>query len=171
MNDTASHRLRRGWGIRALPLVLPALLAAACGPGIPNIASGGQTREAQALRYAQCLQQHGIDAAADGQNVAIGKNGETYSQQQMQAAEGACQQYQPGGGGSRPPADAQQLDRVARFVQCMNQHGVPTQERDGAVVSGGADPVRWDQASKACEQAAGSGSIPAVPGPGRPGSS
>jgi hypothetical protein len=163
MNRTTSRH------VPAVLSVVIALLAAGCGGiGPANAGSGGTPGDEQAQRYAQCLQQHGIQASADGPNVQIGGGGQGPDQQQWQAAQAACKQFSPNGSGARPPASGQDLDRVAKYVQCMNQHGVPLQEKGGAVETGGnVDPAKMDQADKACQQVAGSGPIQAVPGPPR----
>jgi hypothetical protein len=158
MNSTVGHRL--------LPLAF-ALLAAGCGAAAPAADTSGSQNDVQALKYAQCMQQHGIDASVDGHNVAIGGNGQTYSRQQMQDAQTACKQYLPNGGRSTPPPSAEQLDRVARYAQCLDQHGVPAQAQGGVLRTGGGDPEKWAQAEKACQQYAGSGPIQAAPGPAR----
>lgn len=150
-----------------------ALLAAGCG-GFPSIGnqSGNQNGDAQALKWVQCLNQHGAPAHASSHSIEVPGPDDPGgpSQQQVDAAEQACKQYQPadGGSGSRP-SSGQQLDQNATYVQCLNQHGVPAQLADNgrAVRVGGPneDPNKEQQADQACEKYA-PGSIRAVPGGG-----
>src|ERR1700716_1708563 len=84
-------------------LAIPALLAAGCG-GSPSSGkqSAGQTA-AQALKWVQCMNQHGAPASQSNNGQSLGvhvhvgdKNAP--GQQKVQAAEQACKQYQPNGG-------------------------------------------------------------------------
>jgi hypothetical protein len=144
-------------------LAIPALLAAGCG-GSPS--SGNQAKqnsEVQALKWTQCMQQHGVTRAKASSNghsssVAVPAPGQPGgpSQQQLQAAQQACKQYQPNGGQSSGPPSAQQLDQNQKYVQCLNQHGVPAQlvGNGSGVKSGGpnVDPKTQQQADQACQK-------------------
>jgi hypothetical protein len=167
MNNTASHHLRRRWATRlcravpAVLLIVTAVLAAGCGGGSASNKPG----DALALQWTQCMQQHGIDANAsvngNGQrNIQINRGGA--SQQQLQAAENACKKYQPNGGQSGGQLSAQQLDQLAKYAQCMNQHGIPVQQHGGSVYVQGpqVDPRKDQQAQQACQHF-----LP-TPGPG-----
>lgn len=138
------------------------LLAAACG-GSP---SGGdrQASDAQALRWAQCMQQHGVNASVgqNGQGSAVrvpvpGSGPNTESQQQLQAARAACSRYLPNAGAPARSPGAQQLDQMTKYVQCLNQHGADAQvAKDGGIIErpGPGGPSQEAQADEACKQLA-----------------
>jgi hypothetical protein len=145
-------------------LAIPALLAAGCGGPPSNGNQANQFSEVQALKWTQCMQQHGVTRAkatsnGHGGSVAVPAPGQPGgpSQQQLQTAQQACKQYQPNGGqgNSRPPS-AQQLDQNQKYVQCLNQHGVPAQLTDNGngVKSGGPniDPNTQQRADQACQK-------------------
>ena len=143
-------------------LAVPVLLAAGCGSSPSNGNQSASQAEAQALRWTQCMQQHGVRAKAtsNGHSSSVGVPAPGQqggpSQQQLQAAQQACKQYQPNGGqaNSGPPS-AQQLDQNEKYVQCMNQHGVPAKAQGGGVevnVPPGMDPSKAEQAQQACQK-------------------
>jgi hypothetical protein len=152
-------------------LAVPALLAVGCtgGPLASNKPSGHNSED-QALRYTQCLQQHGVNArsSSSGNSVSISLGGDgqqPLSQQQLQAAQNACKQYQPGGGKRSGQPSAQELDRMAKFAQCMNQHGIPTQVQNGGLntnVPPGTDKNNARQAQQACQHYLNGSAGPAV---------
>jgi hypothetical protein len=137
--------------------MVPALLAAGCGgPAPASGTSGSETADAQALKWSRCMQQHGIDANASvngngRRNIQINRGGA--SEQQLQAAEDACKKYQPNGGQSGGQPSAQQMDQLAKYAQCMNQHGIPVQQHGGSVYASGQeiDPKKDQQAQQACQ--------------------
>jgi hypothetical protein len=137
------------------------LLAAGCG-GSPS-AGNQPPSDAQTVKWAQCLQQHGVNASAssNGQGGSVripvgGQNGGP-SQQQVQAAQAACKQYQPNGGAAARRPSAQQLDQDAKYVQCLNQHGADAQlAPDGGIkeLPGPSGPSSEAQADEACKSLA-----------------
>jgi hypothetical protein len=145
-------------------LAIPALLAAGCG-GSPSNGkqSAGQT-EAQALKWVQCMNQHGVPASQSNNGQSLGvhvhvgdKNAP--GQQKVQAAEQACKQYQPNGGAGGGQPSAQQRDQLAKYVQCLNQHGVPAKVQGNGIEShpGPGGPAQQQQADQACKKYAPGG--------------
>ncbi|TMC09372.1 MAG: hypothetical protein E6J41_10920 [Chloroflexi bacterium] len=142
------------------------LLAAGCG-GIP-IGSPRATDDAQAQRWVQCMQQHGVAAGTSqngqggsGIHVPVpGTGPDAESKQQLQAAQAACKRYEPNGGQARRSPSAQELDRTARYVQCLNQHGADAQmTNDGGITErpGPGGPSAEAQADEACRSLAPGG--------------
>ncbi len=160
------HHLRRALTV----LAVPALLAAGCGGSPSNGNQTGQNSDAQALKWVQCMQQHGVNASEsnNGQSTAVraptGSNSQQGpSQQQVQAAQQACKQYEPNGGKSSGQPSAQELDRNAKYAQCMTEHGIPTQAQGGGVnvnVPPGTDPSKAQQAEQACQHYRGGSAVP-----------
>jgi hypothetical protein len=145
--------------IRHLCCAAALLAAAACGASPSN--GSGQASDAQALRWAQCMQQHGVNAGVSqngqGRSVHVpvpGQGPNSESQQQLQAAQAACKQYEPNGGAPRQPLTSQQLDKVAKYVACLNQHGADAQmAQDGGIDEkpGPGGPSTEAQADEACK--------------------
>jgi hypothetical protein len=147
------------------------LLAAGCAvsnPFAPSNASAKSRQEEQrALRWAQCMRQHGVNVADPGRDGRITINdpgGRSDAGQgpspELQAATDACRRYQPGGGqGDRPP-NQHELDAAVKFTQCMRSHGIsmqdPKVENGSLVIGANADrsvDTRSDQfrqAQQAC---------------------
>jgi hypothetical protein len=151
----------------AAVLAVAAMLAVGCG-GLPsNRNQANQNSDTQALKFAQCMQQHGVDVkvTSDGHgggSIGIRAPGQPGgpSQQQVVAAQQACKQYQPNGGQGSGPPSAQQLDQNTKYVQCMNQHGVPARLGDngsGVIMDDPTIPdSKLQQAQQACQKYQGS---------------
>jgi hypothetical protein len=142
-------------------LSAPALLAAACGGSPSNGNQANQNSEVQALKWTQCMQQHGVKAKATsnghGSSVGVPAPGQPGgpSQQQLQAAQQACNHYQPNGGQGAGPPSSRQLAQNEKYVQCLNQHGVPAKAQGGGVevnVPQDMDPNKAQQAEDACQK-------------------
>jgi hypothetical protein len=142
-------------------LSAPALLAAACGGSPSNGNQANQNSEVQALKWTQCMQQHGVKAKATsnghGSSVGVPAPGQPGgpSQQQLQAAQQACNQYQPNGGQGAGPPSSQQLAQNEKYVQCLNQHGASAQlAKDGGIIEGPGPggPSVQQQADNACKK-------------------
>jgi hypothetical protein len=119
---------------------------------------GQPESDTQTLKYVQCMQQHGVNAktGSSGQGVGVPVAGQpgSSSEQQVQAAQQACRQYLPNGGMSPHRPSTQQMDRMAKLVQCLNQHGVPAQQSQGGPIQWpqGTDQSKVHQAMQACRQ-------------------
>jgi hypothetical protein len=110
----------------------------------------------KALKFAQCMREHGIpmdDPDPNGGDVSIG--GEGIDMAKMQAAQQACKEYSPFGVGG-PTPDPKMAENMRNFAQCMRDNGVPNfPDPDGGRVmidaSVGADPD-FPAAQKKCEK-------------------
>jgi hypothetical protein len=135
-------------------LVVPALLAAGCGgSSTGNNKSTSQNSEAQALKWTQCMQQHGINGVSmSASGIPTMTGSAPIDEQQLRAAGDACKKYRPNGGQVSGGPSAQQVDQMAKFVQCLNQHGVPAQQQGaGNRLAPGTDPSKVQQAQQACQ--------------------
>ncbi|MEJ3750617.1 hypothetical protein WEI85_46090 [Actinomycetes bacterium KLBMP 9797] len=155
-----------------LAVVIPVLVlaVAACGAekgsDIPTAGggSGGATPAAtaslssdqRALKFAQCMREHGIDMPDPGPDGGgfLGE-GDAANTDKVKAATTACRQYMPDGGELRQPS-AEEIAQLRKFAQCMREHGVanfPDPEADGFMDTrkAGIDPE--DAAYQAAEEA------------------
>ncbi len=170
--------------LRAL-VVLGALtlLAAGCSvanPFAPAGASAKQASQEQALKWAQCMRQHGVNVSDPGANGGVriqatpggtgdsggasggggavtgGTNGSgAGAPPEIQAAMDACKQYRPNGGRAAGPPSQAMIDAGARYAQCMRSHGIPIQDPtvSGGGVSIQASPGAFDPSSDQFKQA------------------
>jgi hypothetical protein len=141
--------------------------------------SSAGSDQAQALKFAQCMRQHGVDVPDPGQgggtgidpnssaspgtlNLTASPGGIDLNPSSDNAAMTACRQYLPNGGVPQKPTAAQ-LAQELKFAQCMRQHGIdmPDPNPDGSLTgfsvgSGNpADPAtmkKMDDANRACQQ-------------------
>jgi hypothetical protein len=152
--------------LRALGVLgVALLLATGCSvvnPFAPASAAARQNAEDRALKWAQCMRQHGVNvsdpgadgairiqatpaggsggggAVSGGANGANGANGaggaDDKAPPEIQAAMNACKQYEPNGGQAPGPPNQQMVDGATKFAQCMRDHGIPMQDPK---VSGG----------------------------------
>lgn len=88
-----------------------------------------EAREQQALKWAACMREHGVDLAdpeftEDGGMLNRGVPGEEPDVATMERATEACEHLQPEGGGEFSPEErAEMQDRALEFAQCMREHG------------------------------------------------
>jgi hypothetical protein len=149
----------------AVPLAAASSLAvAACGGSSPPASTA--SADASALKFAQCMRQHGIafpDPSASGQQAIQVKDPRAFD-----AANAACARYRVAGGKNKPtPAQqAEFQDKALQFSRCMRAHGVnmpdPQTSANGGAIkitkragSGdqGPDPSSpvFQNAQKACQ--------------------
>jgi hypothetical protein len=121
------------------------------------------------LKFAQCMREHGVDMPDPGAEGGVRINGEGMSQEQMEAAESACQKWMdmamPEDGGHELTEEEKQsfLDMAA----CMRGRGYnfPDPTFDGGRVTQkvekgdgdipGPDDPGFEQDRKECEAEAG----------------
>jgi len=155
------------------------LLAAGCGvanPFAPANASAKQKAQETALKWAQCMRQHGVNVPDPGPNgsISVQRGSDTAGKvggvtagggvdpqsQQFQDAMNACKRYQPTGAQGAGPPSQQMLDNAAKFAQCMRDHGVPMEDPQvsggGVRVGGGSNSIdpssdQFKQAQQACQ--------------------
>jgi hypothetical protein len=123
------------------PLILAAAAAAlalgACGSSSNDGGGGAKGASGQdkafegALKFSQCMREHGIDMP-DPQRVGkggiklSGGKGLNFNDPKTKSAQSACQKYmQIGGGETLDPAKRAKLQEAAlNYARCMRGHGV-----------------------------------------------
>jgi hypothetical protein len=124
---------------------------------------GGNAGE-QALRFAKCMREHGVDmpdpkVGANG-TVEFGIRGNP-DDPKFKEAQKACQETVGGPfGNGDGPADPKFQEAALRFAKCMREHGIskfPDPQPNGGLLlrsDSGIDPSSptFKAAQKACEQ-------------------
>ena len=160
------HSSLSGALVRALVVLAVApLLATACvgNPFAPKDTTAQQKHDAEqmALKWTQCMRDHGVDVPDPGTNGTITVSGQAQDQQQVQDAMHACKQYQPRGGNGPGKVDQKALDQMTKYAQCMRDHGIPMQDPKASgwgvqMTTGGEGSVdpnsdQFQQAQQACQ--------------------
>jgi hypothetical protein len=126
-------------------------------PSAGGSGAGGLSQQEKALKFAQCMRDHGVPMddpdPNGGMGVKIGGPGVDTSK--IQAAQEACRQFSPFGDAG-PQQDAARAERLRKFAQCMRDNGVPNfPDPDGALMrveqSVAADPD-FPAAQQKCEK-------------------
>ncbi len=141
-----------------------AMTLAACGGGSPSsdptttttaASSGGSSSsgvsssvQKQDLEYAQCMRSHGLTNFPDppsgnssGGAQSITKSGINPNSPTFQAANSACQKYEPTQGNSTQGPSSQTNTQQLKFALCMRMHGVTNFPEPSANASGGQQSV------------------------------
>jgi hypothetical protein len=164
--------------ILASVLALSALLlsgTAACSLGGPDARPGSQsgTDQERALKFAQCMREHGVDMPDSGDGTLVtgggadtpGSLGGSAGAVELPDADGeayqACREFLPNGGEPRK-LTAAELEQAVRFAQCMRAHGLDypdpsaegAQQAFGVPMDDSAAMQRFDEAARACDAAA-----------------
>jgi hypothetical protein len=121
--------------IAVLGAIAVSVSLAACGGSSPasSAASNEQSKEeAKFADFAKCLREHGVNAealsrpgGAHGLKVSPGSGGP----QQFEAAQKACQRYQPKPQKANlsPQQKVEREEAVQKFAKCMREHGIKVQ--------------------------------------------
>lgn len=122
-------------------LALAGLALTACGPdasatedgraATPAAAAGGSAspsapvdREEAALKFAQCMREHGVDMPdpVDGRiRITRRKGEEAKTEQALKECEHLMQDAVRDRGG---PIDQERYDQMVKYAQCMREHGI-----------------------------------------------
>lgn len=156
------NKMSRLVALVAVPLTL---LAAGCQGGAAAAAPTVDAHE-QALEYAQCMREHGVDMVDSGSDTGSGHDVATNSQpaptlpdkETLDDAIEACRDFTPGGDGSK--ASPEQLEQQRTFARCMRENGVPDfpdPDPNGQLAGGGSqgssvDRDAFDRAARTCNQ-------------------
>jgi hypothetical protein len=126
--------------LRATLVVAATLAVAGCSmqwPGAtPAAAKSTPDPKQAALRFSQCMREHGVPdfpdptTSSDGHSeIAIqgspGSSDLDPNSTAFKDASAACQKYLPSGGAGRGKPDAQMQQKALRFSKCMRDHGLP----------------------------------------------
>jgi hypothetical protein len=119
--------------------------------------------EDNALKYAQCMRQHGMSWFPDPQPGSRGlqiKIPPGLDKAKVDAAMEACKKFMPGGG-ETGKLDPEALEQARQMAKCMREHGVPNFpdpnangqiQIDGNKLGVGPGDPTFDAAEKACAQ-------------------
>jgi hypothetical protein len=167
MSKAGSHKLAA-----AALAALASCVLAACGGTSSASSSASQqaSEEAKAVKFAQCLREHGLVAETakgsrgGGPALKIGGpgSGSPINKQSVDAAMNACKRYRPTKQGPKlsPAEKAARVDQTYKFARCMREHGinVRTETSNGGDSVGiqlqGSGPGNpgFEAAQKACEK-------------------
>jgi gamma-glutamyl:cysteine ligase YbdK (ATP-grasp superfamily) len=161
--------------VRLLLAAVPLTLAlAACGGAVAKddgvaSANGGTTtatptaspsatldRDQAALKFAQCMREHGIDMQdPKGGRIEI-RAPRGMDPKKAEAAHEACRSIMDSVVGDKVTPDPQDYDRMVKFAQCMREHGVdmpdPKPGEGLRLQFKGGSKDQLEAAQKACEQ-------------------
>jgi hypothetical protein len=128
------------------------LATAACGGNgdQPSATPTTTARDAQAVKYSQCMRENGVPDfpdPVDGRIQLRGQQGSDLDPESagFKKAQEACKQYEPVGPG-KDGQNGQQQAQALKWVQCMRQNGVPNMpdpQADGRMLftaDNGVDP-------------------------------
>jgi hypothetical protein len=119
-----------------LGAVAVSLMLTACGGSSPasNAAASEQSKdETKFADFARCLREHGINAEAvspgpgGGRGMKVSpRKGGPRGPQQFEAAQKACQRYQPKPQkvNLSPQEKVEHEEAVQKFAKCMREHGI-----------------------------------------------
>jgi hypothetical protein len=165
----------------AMGLLLAACSAGTSGPGVAGAGGNGSSisaspagagassgpspqREAQLLKFSQCMQSHGITDFPDPSNGVLsipanaGGDLDPHSPQ-FQAAQSACKKFMPGGNLTLGEQSAAAL----KYAKCMRSHGLPDfpdPNGQGEIITSGQGDLnpqsaQFQDAETACRSLAG----------------
>jgi hypothetical protein len=132
-------RPRTTQGMRRPPLpalavlgaIASSMVLASCGGSAPasNAANSEQSNEeTKVANFAKCLREHGIKAESTGPGGGLKVTADKAGggPQQMEAAQKACQRYQPNARkvNLSPQEKVEHEEAVQRFAKCMREHGI-----------------------------------------------
>lgn len=123
--------------------------AAATTPGGSASPAAPADREEAALKFAQCMREHGVDMPdpIDGRIRITRREGEeAKTERALKECEHLMQQGVRDG---RGPIDQQRYDEMVKYAQCMREHGIDMPDpRPGEPIR---LHIRKDQEAKAAE--------------------
>lgn len=132
-------------------------VATAGGDGADPSASATLSDQEAAVRFAQCMREHGIDVPDPDpdQEGFRAQLPEGTDPEDARAATEECKQYMPNGG-EPPKLDPEVIEKQRQFAQCMRDNGVeefPDPSEDGGVKIEGDQFDTQSPEFKAAEEA------------------
>ncbi|HEY8481722.1 MAG TPA: hypothetical protein VIL71_17995 [Spirillospora sp.] len=122
--------------------------------------SGEPDRHEKALKFAQCMREHGVDMEdpKPGEGVQIKIRGNKAEREKGEKALEACRKYSPEADASGPP-DPRMQERAREFAECMRENGVkdfpdpdPNQRGIRIERKAGDDDATFDRAQELCQK-------------------
>jgi hypothetical protein len=153
--------------LAAVPLLLLGL--AACGGsgdssgGAASDTSSSEDPQEQAVKWAQCMREQGVDVAEpevneDGQVLSDLRGNQNIDQDKLDAARKACKEYLPVSDKMEDlQGDPGFQEAQLRFAQCMRDHGVdvpdPSSAEGGLLIGDGKkqNKEKVQAAQEACD--------------------
>jgi hypothetical protein len=130
---------------------------ATAGGGKATASAAQHSDEERALKFAQCMREHGIDLP-DPQDGKLPNIPEGLDPKKVDAAQQQCKQYLPNGG-EQPKVDPQRLEQLRKVSQCMRENGFPdfpdpTESGLHFGAKSGIDPQdpKFQAAQKTCDK-------------------
>ncbi|MFD0318128.1 hypothetical protein [Streptomyces flavalbus] len=155
-------RIRTGGARAALPAALLLALTLAVGgcgsddggTDAADIAAGARDQDERAVKFAECLREHGVEVEDPGQGGGLRIRGQL-PKSEVDAAMEACRKYSPMQEGGTPDPEVE--EKMRKMSQCMRDHGVedfpdPEPGRGIQIDQGIAEDPDFEKAQQACEK-------------------
>ena len=133
--------------------------SASGGTAAPTASASAPTDQRQAaLKFAQCMREHGVDMPDPEPNGPIAIQERAGDGDKAKKAQEACKQFlQAAVGEQGQGIDAEKRDMLVKLAQCMRRHGIdmPDPGVDGKVeinVPAGTPEEKVKQAHEACKE-------------------
>jgi hypothetical protein len=138
----------------AVALALAGLLGG-CGWGKGNASASSSPRpEDQAMKFAQCMRQHGVNVADPKPGEpGVRITGQRLDDSKIKAASEACRKYSPRG--NLNPNDPKVRDNMLKMAQCLRRHGVniaDPQAGQGLQIKIKKGDTKTQQAAETCRR-------------------
>ncbi|WP_248964515.1 hypothetical protein [Sphaerisporangium perillae] len=136
------------------------------GPAASSSSSAPADKGEAALKFAQCMREHGVDMPDPEPNGGVAIQQRPGEEQKVQKAQEACKQFLQAAVGEKGKGlDPQKQDMLVKLAQCMRQHGIdmPDPTADGRIeinVPEGTPEQKVKDAQEACKQFAGDFPLP-----------
>jgi hypothetical protein len=134
--------------LTVLWIAAASLLLAACGGSSPSSSAADNEQskeETKVADFAKCLREHGINAETatgpgGGHDLKVSPGKAGASPHAMEAAQKACQRYQPKAQkvNLSPQEKVEHEEAVQKFAKCMREHGIKLE----ASTAGGGVEIR-----------------------------
>ncbi|GIH78436.1 hypothetical protein [Planobispora longispora] len=129
----------------------------AASPSASASASASTDPREAALKFAQCMREHGVDMEDPGADGAIRIKAKGKGEK-IQEAQEACKHFMDAAVGDRAgKPDQKTLDQGIKFAQCMREHGIPMKDpgADGKMmiqIPQGTSEEKVEEAQEACKE-------------------
>ncbi|MCX5359817.1 hypothetical protein OG864_14020 [Streptomyces sp. NBC_00124] len=146
-------------GARAALLLALALAVGGCGSDdggetVGAVAQSAEARDEQAVKFAECLREHGVEVADPEEGKGIRITGRL-PKSKVDAAMEACREYNPMQEGASQDPEIE--ERMRKMARCMRDNGVeefPDPEPGKGIQLTGpvVEDPDFEKAEKACER-------------------
>jgi hypothetical protein len=131
----------------------------ACGDESPASNSGSQAEKDQMMKFAQCMEKHGVDIPAPGQGGDDEMVPNDGNSSKDEAARAACAKYAPSDAVNEDITDKDQ-DRALKKAECLRKKGIEAKDPkpgtlDISVEEGSVSDDKLAEAFAACNKQVG----------------